>query len=392
MPSAPTSRSNPTTSPSYRCPDTPIQIGADVQTDPARTVVQLVDRPTVGLVVPITALVAPSATGIEGASLGILAVDEISASFTEVANNLGGDGTVVERLEAIEATMRDDFSLDPGAPGGGMQLALIQRFLTETRRGNAEQFATAFVLLARSLGVNARVATGFVVPPDELDDRIELRSDLARTWPEVEVIGRGMGRLRSRARAGSGRAPRSRWRHRRRRRPPPSSHPSRPPESTNNDDVEPPPDADASDAGGWSTVTRWVVRSAFGLAIVLVPVFFVTSTIVARKVRRRRRRLAIADERQRVRAMWAVATDALVDAGLTIAPAWTDRQIATTGRTAGRGGTARAGPARRDVERRDVRPGPPPRSDGGRRARRTRAHRSTRSGRRGRAGSASAGT
>ena len=97
-------------------------------------------------------------------SLGILPVDEISAGFTEVANNLGGDGTVVERLEAIEATMRDDFSLDPGAPGGGMQLALIQRFLTETRRGNAEQFATAFVLLARSLGVNARVATGFVVP------------------------------------------------------------------------------------------------------------------------------------------------------------------------------------------------------------------------------------
>ena len=146
-------------------------------------------RPAVGLVVPITALVAPS--GIGNASLGILPVDEISASFTEVANNIGGDGTVVERLEAIEATMRDDFSLDPGAPGGGMQLALIQRFLTETRRGNAEQFATAFVLMARSLGVNARVATGFVVPPDELDDRVELRSDLAVTWPEVEVIGEG---------------------------------------------------------------------------------------------------------------------------------------------------------------------------------------------------------
>ena len=79
-------------------------------------------------------------------------------------------------------------------------------------------------------------------------------------------------------------------------------------------------------------MTRWVVRSAFGLAIVLVPVFVVTSTIVALKVRRRRRRLAIADERQRVRAMWAVATDALVDAGLTIAPAWTDRQIAAARR------------------------------------------------------------
>ena len=308
-------------------PGTPIRIDADVQTDPERTIVQLVDRPAVGLVVPVTALVAPSQATIGNAALGILAVDEISAGFTEVANNLGGDGTVVERLETIESTMRDDFSLDPGAPGGGMQLALIQRFLTETRRGNAEQFATAFVLLARSLGVNARVATGFVVPPDELDDRVELRSDLALTWPEVEVIGQGWVAFDPvpEEEAASTEEPLV---------PPQAQTPAAQqppiaaPESTNNDDVEPPPDAEESDAGGWSRVTRWVVRSAFGLAIVLVPVFFVTSTIVARKVRRRRRRLAIADERERVRAMWAVATDALVDAGLTIAPAWTDRQIA----------------------------------------------------------------
>jgi uncharacterized membrane protein YdfJ with MMPL/SSD domain len=107
--------------------------------------------------------------------------------------------------------------------------------------------------------------------------------------------------------------------------------PIAPIESTGNDDVTPPTDVESSDTGTWSTVTRWVVRSAFGLAIVLVPVFVVTSTIVAIKVRRRRRRLAITDERERVRAMWAVATDALVDAGLTIAPAWTDRQIAQHG-------------------------------------------------------------
>lgn len=311
-------------------PGTPIRIGADVQTDPARTVVQLVDRPAVGLVVPVTVVVAPARAGIGSAPLGILAVDEISAGFTEVANNLGGNGTVLERLETIEATLRDDFSLDPGAPGGGMQLALIQRFLTETRRGNAEQFATAFVLLARSLGVNARVATGFVAPPSELDDHIELRSDLARTWPEVEVPGQGWVAFDPvpEAEAANSAEPLA---------PPQAQTPAAQqppiaaPERTNNDDVEPPVDADESDASGWSTLTRWVVRSAFGLAVVLVPLFVVTSTIIATKAHRRRRRLAIVDERQRVRATWAVATDALVDAGLTIAPAWTDRQIAARG-------------------------------------------------------------
>ncbi len=311
-------------------PGTPIEIDTDVQTDQARTVVQLVDRPVVGLPVAVTALVAPGVSAIGDAPIGIRPVDEISAGFTDLANNLGGTGTVFERLEAIEAALRNDYSLDPGAPGGGMQLALIQRFLTETRRGNAEQFATAFVLLARSLGVNARVATGFVAPPDELDARIELRSDLARTWPEVEVPGQGwiaFDPVPAQEAVETQDPP----------TPPQAQSPAaqQPPiaplESTGNDDVTPPTDVESSDAGAWSTLTRWVVRSAFGLAIVLVPVLVVTSTIVAIKVRRRRRRLAITDERERVRAMWAVATDALVDAGLTIAPAWTDRQIAQHG-------------------------------------------------------------
>ena len=39
-------------------PGTPIRIDADVQTDPERTIVQLAERPTVGLVVPDVASVA----------------------------------------------------------------------------------------------------------------------------------------------------------------------------------------------------------------------------------------------------------------------------------------------------------------------------------------------
>ena len=188
-------------------PGTPIEIGADVQTDPARTVVQLVDRPVVGLPVAVTTLVAPGVGGDRRRP-------DRDPSGRRDLGRLHRSGEQprwhrnrVRTAQAIEAALRDDYALDPGAPGGGMQLALIQRFLTETRRGNAEQFATAFVLLARSLGVNARVATGFVAPPAELDGRIELRSDLARTWPEVEVPGRGLGRVRSRAGAGSGRDP-----------------------------------------------------------------------------------------------------------------------------------------------------------------------------------------
>ena len=81
--------------------------------------------------------------------------------------------------------MTDDFVLESDAPAGGLQRTLIERFLRDTRRGNTEQFVTAFVLLARSLGVNARVASGFVVEPAPGDDRLEISSSDAVIWPEV---------------------------------------------------------------------------------------------------------------------------------------------------------------------------------------------------------------
>ena len=52
--------------------------------------------------------------------------------------------------------MREEFVLDSNVQGGGLQQALIDRFLRDTQRGTAEQFATAFVLLTRSLGIEAR--------------------------------------------------------------------------------------------------------------------------------------------------------------------------------------------------------------------------------------------
>ena len=110
-------------------------------------------------------------------------VDELAANFTGEATRLGGDGTVLERLRRIEGTMRDEWQLDPAAPGGGQQLALLERFITDTNRGTREQFVTAFVLMTRSLGFDARIATGFVVPPDSLRSPLELRSTMASVWP-----------------------------------------------------------------------------------------------------------------------------------------------------------------------------------------------------------------
>src|SRR5690606_35841130 len=119
-----------------------------VETDLARTVVRLAEEPRPGLTIRASAEAAPGLTAARGSTLGTRQVDELSAGFTETATTLGGEGTILERLQTIEATMRDEWELDPQAPGGGQQLNLIQRFVEETGRGTEEQFVTAFVLLA----------------------------------------------------------------------------------------------------------------------------------------------------------------------------------------------------------------------------------------------------
>ncbi len=151
-------------------PGSPVSVDADVETDPDRTIVRLAERPVPGEVVGIVSNVGPDSTTVAGGDVAVREVDENVAGLTGLAESLAESGdTVFGQLLAIEATMENNFVLDSDAPAGGLQRILIDRFLRDTRRGNTEQFVTAFVLLARSLGVDARVASGFVVepPPDD---------------------------------------------------------------------------------------------------------------------------------------------------------------------------------------------------------------------------------
>ncbi|MGH3763133.1 transglutaminaseTgpA domain-containing protein, partial [Actinophytocola sp.] len=65
----------------------------------------------------------------------------------------------------------------------------IERFLLDTKRGTSEQFAAAYVVLARILGVPARIAVGYRAP--EGSGRVEVRNENVLAWPEVAVAGVG---------------------------------------------------------------------------------------------------------------------------------------------------------------------------------------------------------
>lgn len=319
-------------------PGRPLAVDAPVETDLERVAVRLADRPEPGTAVTATALVAPVLADViaeDDALVERRTIDETAQTFTDRARDLAGEGATIEQLRAIESTMRDEWVLDPDAPGGGQQLALLQRFVDETRRGTREQFVTAFVLLARALGVDARIATGFVVPPDDLSSPLVLRSSHAASWPEVRLADGAAG-------------PGDRWLA---FDPVPvrqeivEDDPPRPPDVQSPAAAQPPiqPPTDEADddqerttdvvegRGRWAIVAAWAVRVAAVTSIGAIPLLVFVGTVLALKWRRRRRRLRLADPVRRVRGAWANATDSLVDAGLTVQPAWTDGRIAAAG-------------------------------------------------------------
>jgi transglutaminase-like putative cysteine protease len=300
-----------------------------VETDVDRTVVRLTEPPRSGLTISASAEVAPGPAASRLATVATRQVDEIARGFTQTATEMAGDGTVLEQLQLIETTMQDEWDLDNDAPGSGQQLNLIQRFVETTHRGTQEQFVTAFVLLARSLGVEARVATGFVVPPEELDAPLELWSNHAKVWPEVKLVGQGWLAFDPAPAQETG-----------------DDEPTPPPPAAQSPAAVQPPIAPPADRAGeeqpvtpteppatsnWETVRTWLVRSSVVAGLAVLPFLVAVGGILGMKWSRRRQRLRAHDPARRITGAWANTTDSLVDAGLTIGPAWTNDRIAEEG-------------------------------------------------------------
>lgn len=68
-------------------------------------------------------------------------------------------------------------------------------FLTRSKRGYCEQYAAAMALLARTLGIPARVAMGYTAGTREIDGTWVVRSRDAHAWPELYFEGAGWVRF-----------------------------------------------------------------------------------------------------------------------------------------------------------------------------------------------------
>lgn len=309
-------------------PGPPVSVDADVETDTDRTIVRLTERPEPGDVVGVVANITPDLAGVDAPVVAVREVDENVAGLTGLAETLGGAdaGTVLIQLEAIETTMREDYVLETEAPAGGLQRALIDRFLRDTRRGNTQQFATAFVLLARSLGVDARVATGFEIEPSASDAPITLSSADAAIWPEVRLEDGSWIAFdpvpEEEASDNTPPVPQPEV-----QTPAAPQPPVAPPPEVDSETPETETETDTADTD-WSEAEQWAVRIGIGAGIFLLPLVLAVGVILLVKRRRRRRRLRADRPADRIRGAWASATDDLVDAGLSIPSSSTDREIA----------------------------------------------------------------
>ena len=119
--------------------------------------------------------------------------DSTSQRVRGLAEQLAeGSVSTYDTVRAIEQWFREHvvYDLDAPAPADGVDA--VDDFLFQTRRGFCEQIATATTVMLRSLGVPARVATGFV--PSERDQIAGVwisRARDAHAWVEVRFPGFG---------------------------------------------------------------------------------------------------------------------------------------------------------------------------------------------------------
>ena len=117
--------------------------------------------------------------------------------ITQIAQEVtAGATTDYERMVKLQAWFRNtggfSYSLEPA---GGSGIDQLVRFITTDKVGYCEQFAAAMAVMARTLGVPARVSVGFLAPQRLEDGSYLDTSDDLHAWPEMYFGGSGWVRF-----------------------------------------------------------------------------------------------------------------------------------------------------------------------------------------------------
>lgn len=244
----------------------------------------------------------------------------------ETAREVAGTGDDLEQAGRLQAWFRSggdfQYSLDAPPENGSSAIA---DFLT-TRRGYCVQFASSMAIMARSLGIPARVAVGFLPGEQQEDGSWLITQRDAHAWPELYFEGAGWMRFEPTPSTRAGTLPQ--WAAPTVTAPtdaPSLPLPSAAPVQTGAQEgpLEDSPDGGLSlaDVGAWLAGVPWRVV----LALVLVLLALASPAVSTALVRRRRWRLA-REPATRAEAAWTSLRESVGDLGLRVPASATVRQ------------------------------------------------------------------
>jgi transglutaminase superfamily protein len=215
---------------------------------------------------------------------------------------------------------------------GGTSFADVLASIRQFRSATPEQYATLTALIARQVGIPARVVTGYRIAPPKGSTtlpagRYQVTTAQAWTWVEVPISGQGWVVLDPSPGTYAGQRP----------QPTTGASPSKTPTAspTQNAQITPANTAGHAPAPPSSVPhRRTLTTSVLLLVLVLVGVFLLTvlAFVLLRKRWRAGRRRRVADPRRRLLGAWQESLDLLEEAGLPDLTYRTSREVAAVTR------------------------------------------------------------
>lgn len=265
--------------------------------------------------------------GAQTAAVELSPVDGVPDIVTVRAQEFAGDAEgAIAQLEALRLALVDTGFLShgrasdsvPSRAGHGAD-RISELFERNQMVGDQEQYATAFALMARSLGYPARVVMGFAPEIGEGQEVVEVTGDDVTAW--VEVAFDGVGWVSFDPTPDETDIPQDQV-------PKPQSEPQpqvrQPPRVDNDDEDLLSPveleETEDEDNGLPFNLPGWVI--VLGLSI-LIPaaLFFIPLLIIgAMKARRARKRRQSGPGHDRVAGAWEELTDRYSELGFDVPP------------------------------------------------------------------------
>ncbi|MEJ1194048.1 transglutaminase-like domain-containing protein [Pseudarthrobacter sp. CCNWLW207] len=253
------------------------------------------------------------------------------------ANEFVGDSSLpIERVRKLEAALSKQGAFSNGLDGearsvSGHGAARITSLLGAKQMvGDDEQYAVAMALMARELGIPARVVMGFYPDPKEPQESgtVELTGNDVHAWVEVAFAGAGWVPFNPTPSEDNvpippDPQPKSKPQPQVLQPPPPPQAPAElPPDSA--PDAQ---DAEQNQQGFWGVLGP--ILMAIGIGLISVAVLLLPLVLIAwLKLRRRKRRATSGSPTDRISGGWSEVMSAATDLGTTIPAGATRRENA----------------------------------------------------------------